>query len=202
MEKRHWLLTHFYDKLLLDRPRIILICLLAIVAFLGYKAKDFKLEASTQTLILEMDVESRYGGHDYLLLTYAPKNDLFSDETLATLKRLRNELKQLKNVSSVISILDAPLLESPPAPVSKLAANIQTLESTTVDKQLAKTEFKKSPLYQSLLVSPDLKTTALQVTFHTDKDYQNLLKRCNLLKGKKANKTLTAAETVELQTVT
>jgi predicted RND superfamily exporter protein len=210
MEKHNWLLTHFYDKLLLERPRLILFCLLAVVAFLGYKAKDFKLDASTQTLILETDkdlryaqlVKSRYGGHDYLLLTYAPKNDLFSDAALATLTRLRDELRQLKNVSSVISILNAPLLESPPVPVSKLATGIQTLESPTVDRRLAKTEFGNSPLYQSLLVSPDLKTTALQVTFRTDDVYQDLVVRHDHLKDKKADGTLTAAESDDFKKVT
>ena len=210
METRHWLLKNLYDKLIVERPRLILFCLLVLVAFLGYKAKDFKLDASTQTLIVETDkdfryaqlVKSRYGGHDYLLLTYAPKNDLFSDEALATLTRLRNELKKLKNVSSVISILDAPLLESPPVAVSKLAAGIQTLESPMVDRQLAKTEFSNSPLYQSLLVSPDLSTTALQITFRIDDLYQDLLGRHDHLNAKRADGTLTAAESDDFKQVT
>ena len=71
------LITDFFDKVIFERPRIILLCLLAVVSFLGYKAKDFKLDASTETLILETDqdllysqiIKSRYGGHDYLLMT-------------------------------------------------------------------------------------------------------------------------------------
>lgn len=163
------LLIRVYDKLILERPRLILFCLLAVVAFLGYKAKDFKLDASTQTLILETDqdlrysqlIESRYGGHDYLLLTYTPQDDLFSEHTLKQLVRLRNELSRLENVSAVISILSAPLLESPPVSVKELAGRIQTLESPGVDLKLAKIEFANSPLYRDLLVSRDLKTTAL-----------------------------------------
>ena len=81
--------------------------------FLGYKAKDFKLDASAETLILETDVDfkyarlikSRYGSHDYLLMTYSPKDDLFSDKTLATLKRLRDELKQLEGIRIRLSLL-------------------------------------------------------------------------------------------------
>ena len=100
------LLIRVYDKLILERPRFILICLLAMIVFLGYKAKDFKLDASTQTLILETDqdlrysqlIKSRYGGHDYLLLTYTPQGNLFSEHTLKQLVRLRDELRQLENV--------------------------------------------------------------------------------------------------------
>jgi predicted RND superfamily exporter protein len=207
MTKFHFWLTDFFDKYILEHPRLILLCLLAVVSFLGYKAKDFRLDASTETLILETDedlrysqiIKSRYGGHDYLLMTYAPKDDLFSDKALGKLTRLRDELRQLENVASVVSILDAPLLESPPVPVREIANHIQTLESPTVDRRLAKIEFNNSPLYQDLLVSPDLKITALQIRFHTDELYQDLLNRRNLLQIKKADKPLTAAERTDLE---
>jgi len=210
MEKFHSLLTNFFDKVILEWPRLTLLCLLAVISFLGYKAKDFKLDASTETLLLETDqdlrfsrlIKSRYGGHDYLLMTYAPENDLFSDKTLAKLARLRNELRQIEGVSSVISILDAPLLESPPVPVRELAAGIQTLESPTVDRKLAQIEFSKSPLYQNLLVSPDLRITALQIKFSTDEVFQELLAHRELLRKKKADGPLTAAEIAELKKVT
>ena len=135
MSKLLSLLIIFYDKLLLKRPKLVLFCLLVAVSFLGYMAKEFKLDASTQTLILETDqdlrysemIRSRYSGYDYLLLTYSPQDDLFADHVLAKLKNLQNELTQLDSVSEVISILDAPLLESPPVPVKELATGIQTL---------------------------------------------------------------------------
>jgi predicted RND superfamily exporter protein len=203
------LLIRVYDKLILERPRLILFCLLIFIAFLGYKAKDFKLDASSQTLILETDqdlrysqmIKSRYGGHDYLLLTYTPRDDLFSERTLKQLTRLRNELEQLKNVSAVNSILNAPLLESPPAPVRELASRIQTLESTNVDHKLAKIEFANSPLYQELLVSKDLKTTALQITFHISKEYQDLLDRFDRLREKRRGGSVTEDEGAEFKQI-
>ena len=209
MENRNSLLARYYDKIVLERPRLILLCLLVVIALLGYKAKDFKLDASTETLILETDedfiysriIKSRYGSLDYLLMIYTPVNDLFSDEALAQLKRLRDDLRQLSGVSSVISILDVPLLKSSPEPVGgrKPGAGIQTLESPAVDRQLAKIEFSKSPLYQNLLVSSDLKTTALQIKLHTDERFQDLLTRRDLLRIKRANEPLTAAESAEIK---
>jgi len=202
-------LIRFYDKLLLERPRLILFGLLVVIAILGYKANDFRLDASTQTLILETDqdfrysqmIESRYGGHDYLLLTYTPQNDLFSEYTLKHLTRLRNELRQLENVSTVTSILDVPLLESPPAPVRELAGRIQTLESPGVDRKLAKVEFANSPLYRDLLVSDDLKTTALQISFYIGKADQDLMVRSEQLREKRMAGPLTAAEGAELKKI-
>ncbi|MGD2187565.1 MAG: MMPL family transporter, partial [Desulfobacterales bacterium] len=209
MTKLHSLVSRFYDKVILEHPRIVILCLLAIVFFLGYKAKEFKLDASTETLIIETDedlrysrmIQSRYGGYDYLLVTYSPKDDLFSKTTLEKLTRLRDELKQTKRVTSVVSILDAPLLESPPVPVKELVSGLNTLESPTVDLKLARIEFKNSPLYQNLLVSSDLKTTGLQVNFPIDKTYQDLLARNDHLREKQATQSLTEAEIAEFKDV-
>ena len=209
MTKLHSLVTRFFDKVILERPGLVIICLLAVVSFLGYKAKDFKLDASAETLVLEHDedlrysrlVDSRYGLQDYLLMSYAPKEDLFSDKVLANLTRLRDELKQLERVASVASILDVPLLESPPVPVKELASNVKTLESPVVDKKLARIEFSKSPLYQNLLVSPDLKTTALQINFQIDEVYQDLRARRNYFREKQDANTLSATEVAEFKKV-
>jgi predicted RND superfamily exporter protein len=181
-----------------------------VVIFLGYNAKDFKLDASAETLLLENDkdlqysrlISSRYGEHDYLLMTYAPKDDLFSDKALEKLTRLRDELRQLERVSSVVSILDAPLLESPPVQIKELVSNIKTLESLTAAIKLVRIEFKESPLYQDLLVSRDLKTTALQINFNIDKVYQDLLARRDHFREKQASGRLSSAETAEFKDVT
>jgi predicted RND superfamily exporter protein len=210
MAKRHSPITYLYDRIILQRPGIVILCVLAVVSFLGYKAKDFKLDASAETLILERDedlrysrlIESRYGQDDYLIIAFTPKNDLFSDETLEKLARLRNDLMQLQNVSSIVSILDAPLLQGPSLPLKALAANSLTLESPTTDRRLARTEFASSPLYQNLLVSPDLKTTALQIKFRTDPTYEALLARRYLLREKQIFEGLSPTERAEFKKVT
>ena len=61
------LLIHVYDKLILARYRLILCCLAAVIAFLGYKAKDFRLDASTQTLILDKDKVNEHRLRSYRL---------------------------------------------------------------------------------------------------------------------------------------
>ena len=59
----------------------------------------------------------------------------------------------------------------------EMYANLQTLQSPTIDRKLARVELQNSPLYRNLLVSPDLKTTAIQVNFWTDAVYTNLIAR-------------------------
>ena len=92
--------------------------LLAGILLLGYNAKNFRLDASAETLVLENDkdlqysriIDDRYGLQDYLLMTYTPEADVFSEKALGDLRRLKDELEQLERVSSVVSILDVPLL--------------------------------------------------------------------------------------------
>lgn len=209
MDKRYPLLKNFYDKLILRYPRLVILCILVGVAFLGYKARDFQLDASAETLLLETDkdlqysriIKARYGGYDYLVMTYAPDHDLFSDKGLAELTLLRNELLQLKSVSSVVSILDVPLIESPPVPVKELASHIQTLLSPTVDRQLAREELKNSPLYQNLLISPDLKTTALQINFWTDRIYEHLISRRDHFLAEQIGGPLMPSEIAQLKQI-
>ena len=203
------LLVNFYDKIILEYPRLVIVFFLVAIAWLGYHTKDIKLDASAETLVLEKDedlsysrfINSRYGVHGFLMMTYAPKDDLFSDKVLANLTRLRDELTQLPRISSVLSILDVPLLESPPVPIKELAGNIQTLKSPTVDKKLAMIEFKESPLYQNLLVSPDLRTTALLINLQIDKVYFDLLTRRNHFREKQAAGPLSEMEVAEFKKV-
>jgi len=209
MAMQHPLITRFYNRIILKRPLITLFCLLAVVSFLGYQARDFKLDASAETLILQTDkdlqysrlIESRYGEHDYLVITYTPEKDLFSDQTLEKLAALQDELVPLKRVSSVVSILNAPLLESPPLPLKDIASEIRTLESPTVDRKSAGIELSNSPLYKNLLVSPDLKTTALQIKFRADKIYKALLVRDSLFREKQSIGPLTEAENAQFHRV-
>jgi len=210
MIKFHSIPTWFFDKIILEYPKLVIICFLVVTSFLGYKTKDFKLDASAETLVLEDDkdlcysrlINSRYGENDFLFVTYTPKDDLFSDNALKKIKQLRDEFRKLKSVSSVVSILDVPLLESPPVPIKELASSVQTLESPTVDKRLAKIELSESPIYQNLLISPDLKTAALLINFPIDEIWRDLLTRRNRLREKQADGPLSETEKAEFEKVT
>ena len=209
MTKHHSVAPFFFDRVVLGHPKTVILCVLIVVGFLGFGARGFRLDASAETLVLENDedlrysreISSRYGQQDFLVLTYTPGGDLFSPETLTTLARLRDDLRSLESVSSVLSILDVPLLESPPVSLKELTGELPTLESPTTDMNMAKIEFQNSPLYQNLLVSSDLKTTALLVYLSGNDAYRDLLERRNELQQKKESGSLTPAERAELKNV-
>jgi hypothetical protein len=207
--KRRSVSESFFDRVVLKHPYLVLACLLGAVLFLGWEARHFRLDASTETLILENDqdlkyarlIDSRYGSGDFLVVTFKPQEDLLSDRTLGVLAKLRDDLRQATTAESVLTILDVPLLESPPVPLKELGSATRTLESPEVDKALARKELRESPLYQDLLVSPDLKTTVILITFPRDERYAALVQRRNALHEKQAAGSLTAAEKVALKDV-
>jgi len=209
MTKSHSVAQSFFDSVVLRYPRTVILFVLAIVAFFAFQAKHFRLDASMETLVLENDenlryarlISSRYGQHNFLALTYAPRGDLFSEKTLATLARLRDDLRSIERVLSVRSIMDVPLLESPPVSLKELTAELPTLDSSTVDVNLAKIELRESPLYRNLLLSPDAHTTALLINFPVDDVYSDLLEQHNELQQKKAYGSLTSVESAELNRV-
>jgi predicted RND superfamily exporter protein len=192
-----------YAKWILGRPVFVILILLLLVAALGYKSKDFRIDASAETLLLEHDkdlrytreINTRYGVSDFLLVSYAPKQgELLSDANLSDLRRLKDEISRLERVASVVTILDVPLLESPPISYKDISEGLPTVESPTVDKELAKIEFQKSPFYRDLLVSEDLTTTALMVNLVIDEAYRQLVEARSQLLDKEATQPLTAKE--------
>jgi predicted RND superfamily exporter protein len=197
-----------YDRFILAYPKTVLLAMLLLVAALGYEARNLEIDASAETLILENDkdlqftrlVAERYGSSDFLVISYIPTGDLFADAVLADLVSLRDELVALDGVASVLSILDVPLLESPPRPIKELVGNVQTLESPKINKDLARQEFQNSPIYRNLLVSPDLRTTALQVNLRDDPLYKELLERRNELR-QRSTTGLSSVEVTEFSEV-
>ena len=206
---KHHPVAFFFDRVVLGHPKTVILCVLIVVGFLAFGARGFRLDASAETLVLENDedlrysreISSRYGQHDFLVLTYTPGGDLFSPNTLTNLARLRNDLRSLENVSSVLSILNVPLLESPPVSLKELTGELPTLESPTTDMNMARSELRQSPLYQNLLVSSDLKTMALLVYLSGNDAYRDLLEHRNELQQKKESGSLTPAERAELKSV-
>ncbi|MHC4718586.1 MAG: efflux RND transporter permease subunit, partial [Planctomycetota bacterium] len=146
-------------------------------------------------------VSARYGREELVVLTYTPRGELFAEDTLARLARLRDELGGLDRVLSVRTILDVPLLQSPPVSLKALKDGLPTLESPGADRVAAPAELRNSPLYRNLLLSPDGRTTALLVSFRGDDVHDELLRRRDELRNQGAAGPLSGAQRAELARV-
>ncbi|MCP4749383.1 MAG: RND family transporter [Proteobacteria bacterium] len=200
------MLKTFYQNYILEYPRIFFAAILLLVGFLGYQAQYLEIDASSETLTLEDDqdlaltreITARYASPDFLVVTFAPKEDLLSDRSLDTIRRLKADLLKLERVESITSIVDVPLLESPPKSVKELLKAVPTIESPGIDKELARKEFLNSPIYQDNLVSADFKTTGLLVNLHDDKTWQDFINRRNDLRRKEKDGSITLGERAAL----
>jgi len=202
-------LIRLYNQWVLEKPRVWLgVIALAVLGF-GFTVPNFKLDASSDSLVLENDEDLRYnrtvnkayGTDDFLVITWTPKTDLLSDESLAGLQSLKDDLLKADPIEKVISILDVPLFNSPRITLSELGENVRTLKTEGIDKKLAAREFTESPIYSKLLVSTDGKTTALLALYKRDDKYFDLLETRNDLREKKWDSKLTKEEAVTLKKV-
>jgi predicted RND superfamily exporter protein len=76
-------INQLYKKFL-ERPKLILIALILIFSFSVYNAKNFQLDASADSLLLENDpdlnylrsVNERYSSEEFFVITYSPKKKI------------------------------------------------------------------------------------------------------------------------------
>ena len=194
-------------KTIVEYPRSILVVLALVVGFFATWVDDFQLDASSDSLLLEgdqdlrfyKDIKARYGDDEFLVVTYQPEKDLFAAETLSHLKKLRDELSNLDTIDSVVSILDVPLLKSPPKSLSDLEEDVPNLLSPGTDQNLAKQELLTSKLYRDLLISSDGKTTAMQLNMVLDEELESLIEARDVLREKRLAEALDTDELIQLK---
>jgi len=200
-------LSKIYGRIVLDHPILVLIMLALLLSFFSYHAKDFKLDSSADSLILEDDkdlriyreITDRYNVKEFLVVTFAPYQDLFLERSLERLKELREELTQLDRVESVVTLLDIPLLKTSDIKLSEIAdENVKTLEDPDVDIRRAKKEILESPIYENFFLSADGQTTALLINLRRDTYFSELSRKRNQLSDKKKSATLSQSEQFQL----
>ena len=199
-------LLALYSKIVLQKPVVTLVVIAVIVGFFLAHVSGFELDASADSLILENDaslkyyrgVRERYGSDDFLIVTYSPVQALFSAATLSDIRNLRDELAGIKLVDSVITLLDVPLVRSPPTTLYEMSRGIRTLESDDVDIMLAEKELTSSALYKNLLVSSEGDTTAILVNLEQNDRVPGLTLERDLLIEKKLTHALNQDEQLRL----
>lgn len=200
------MIKRVYDNFIIKHPIKLLFLVFLGVLFLGFYSTKLEIDASSETLLLDDDkdlqfsreVSKRYYSPDFLLVTYKPKQDLLSKQSLENLKKLQNELLKLEKVESITSILNVPLLQSPIQDLTKLVDGIKTLENSKVDKNLVKKEFLESEIYKNNLVSKDFTTTAILLNLKSNNKYFELLENRNKLLAKKRANTASKEDLEQL----
>ena len=202
-------LVVLYEKLVIDRPLLTLsLIALLLLLFASYIPK-FELDVSADSLVLENDadleyyrnIRARYGSDDFLIVTYSPKENLFSEASLKRVREMRDRFRDVDGVESVLTMLDVPLIESPQINLDQFSEGAPMLEQADTDRELARRELISSPLYSNRLVSPEGDTCAIQILLKRDETYQSLLNERDGLRVMKLAGDLPASELVRLSQV-
>ena len=193
---------------LIDKYLLILLFVGLISLISGLGLSNFKLDASSDALVLENDeslkayreAEDEFGDSSFLIVTYEPNKELFSDYSINRIANLENDLKNIDGVDSVLSLLDAPIFFQPRVGLSQVADNLKNLTDENINLELAKDEIVNNPIYKELIISKDGKTTAMQVVLRGNNEYDELIKeRYDILESLDSKEPLTSKNKLDLQ---
>ena len=193
---------------LLNKYRLILFIVALITVTSGLGLNNFKLDASSDALVLENDeslksyreAEDEFGDSSFLIVTYEPNMELFSDYSINRISNLENDLKNIDGVDSVLSLLDAPIFFQPKVGLTEVADNLKDLTYEDIDLNLAKDEIINNPIYKELIISKDGMTTAMQVVLRGNNEYDALIKqRYEILDNLDSREPLTKKTITDLQ---
>ena len=179
--------AQLYHNGVLKNPKTVFVLLIIAILSFGYYSKDFRLDASSETLLIEGDpdlaylkeVTERYGSKDFLILTYTPNEGMVTDNSINNLLSLKYKIQSLKWVHSVITLLDIPLLNNSDAPLQERLESFKTLKDEEVDKNRGFKEILNSPVFRNFVISEDGNTSGIIVNIKGNeklKDIENLSK--------------------------
>jgi predicted RND superfamily exporter protein len=174
--------VRLYDRAVLRHPVYVILFFAFGLLFFGYHLKNFRMDASSDSLVLENDADLKYyestrelfGSDDYIILTLTAPGGVFSDPVLHTIDAISRDLSRLTSAESVNSILTVPLFESPKVSLIEMGSRYTTLLMDRCDRELARRELTSSPLWRNNLISEDGRTTALVLTLKQDRTFNDL----------------------------
>ena len=204
-------MSHFFRSVVLGRPILSSSFVLALAFLALSQVGQLRLDASSDALLLQGDpdlafyreVSSHYDTSEFLVLTWRPQMPLLSPDSLEPLGAMVDELTRVVGVASVTSVLDVPLLESPPLSLTDIsrADALPTLRDSSVDRGLALRELTQSPIYKNLLVGEAGDVTTVQVSLERNQELEQLLSEREALRAAKVLQPLTPEQTTQLSTV-
>ena len=165
------MLAQIYKNNIIEKPKFIFLLLICFFLMFSFNSKNFRLDASSETLLIEGDpdlkylneVNQRYGSKEFLILTFTPKEEFTSDNSINNLLSLKYKLQSLDWVHNVITLLDIPLLNIKDETLTEKLQNFSTLKSEGINRQEGFNEILNSPVFRNFIISEDGKTSGIIV---------------------------------------
>ena len=169
---------------LLQFPLTIIFLFFIFSAISIYQSKNFELDASADTLLIENDpdliylreLNKKYKSEEFFIITYTPKN-LTQENAIKELQDIVNQINNFKWISKTISIINAPLLQSTNEPLIERIKNLKYITNENIDLDKAIKELTSSPVYKDLIISSDAKTYGIVAYLKDNQQYLSTLEQ-------------------------
>ena len=176
------MISQLYQNIVLKKPKSIFAILLIALLSFGYFSKDFRLDASSETLLIEGDpdleylkeITNRYGSKEFLVLTYTPNEGMITNTSINNLLSLKYKIQSLDWVHSVITLLDIPLLNNSDAPIQERLESFKTLKDEDIDKDRGFKEILDSPVFRNFVISEDGNTSGIIVNIKKNPELEDI----------------------------
>ena len=97
------MIAQLYQTTVLKNPKSVFFILLIALLSFGYFSKDFRLDASSETLLIEgypdlaylKEITNRYGSKEFLVLTYTPNEGIVTENSMNNLLSLKYKIQSL-----------------------------------------------------------------------------------------------------------
>ena len=167
-----------------------------------YHSLNFKLDASSDTLILQNDEDFQYFNYyneifpnkNFLVLAVKSESQI-DQEFISSINKIKSSLSKIEYIDSIFTISDAPILIASNLKFADLnIETVPTLKNSQIKLSLALNEFSESPIFKEQVISKNQKVSALIIYPKIDQEYYDLKKEKDLIKMKLTENTFDLKE--------
>jgi len=156
-----------------------------ILLFFAFHTQNFRLDASSDTLILQNDKNFKYFNYynnifpTKKFLVLAIKSEKIIDiDYIRQIKTLKNKLKKIEGIESIFSITDAPILLLNDLKLTDLRnKEMQTLDNSQIDINLALNELSRSPIFQNQIINTEKTISSMIIYLKKDENFLKIKKQ-------------------------
>ncbi len=176
---------------------ILILLFLPVFGFFAYHTKDFKVDASSETLLTQSNKKfiefqtnyQKFQPEEFILIAFQPSGStsIFSEANLSRVQAISNELKTIERVKGVNSLVNAPIFYAASSFDSTTSFTDLTWEKQKFSAKFMEKVLASHPIYENLLVSEDQKSMALQLVFKQNQKLLQLEKQMLPIRQKYMN---------------
>lgn len=162
--------------------KFLILLSITIISFSIYFTKNIRLDASSDTLILQNNKTFEYFEYynqifplkNFLVLAIKSKKEIDS-QYIENINDIKKDLNKLENIESTFAIVDAPILLLNDKKISDLAKlKIENINNTKTDLKLILNEFSDSPIFKDQIINFEKNISSIIIYIKKDFEFEKI----------------------------